>query len=264
MKVTEVDCPKQTIFEPRDTGIKLGKKGKIKWIGSKCHIVETAIKGEINLITGMIQQEAHASDHKIHEKLNKENNKIGLKPEKVFADGNYISSESIRNYRENNQELMGYVGSNTSKKDERFKLEKFAIDFDKKEAVCPMNKKSRKYTIAKSGDYNIYFDKNDCMICENFNDCAEAKSKNARRLHLNKYYDLLRERRKEQKEKDFKDEMKVRAQVEATISELVRFHGLRKAKYKNEEGRQMQFYLSASALNTKRLIKILTYGKKIA
>ncbi len=65
----------------------------------------------------------------------------------------------------------------------------------------------------------------------------------------------LQRHRKEQKSKKFKREMKVRAQVEGTISELVRFHGLRKAKYKDETGRQLQYLLSACGLNVKRLLK---------
>lgn len=109
LKVTEIECPKQTIFEPHDPSLKLGKKGKTSWVGSKCHIVETAVKGEINLITGMIQQEAKASDQKIHDKYRDENKRNELNPEKIYADGNYISSESIKNYRYNGQELMGYI-----------------------------------------------------------------------------------------------------------------------------------------------------------
>jgi hypothetical protein len=44
-------------------------------------------------------------------------------------------------------------------------------------------------------------------------------------------YDYVRERRKLQETAAFRDEMKVRAQVEGTISEGVRFMGLRYAKY---------------------------------
>lgn len=264
LKVTEIECPKQTIFEPRDTSVKLGKKGKISWVGSKCHIVETAVRGEINLITGMIQQGCKASDQKIHNKLNEENEKLKLKPKKIFADGNYISSESIKNYRENNQELMGYIGYDRTKKHIDFKQDKFQIDFDKKEAVCPSGKKSRKYSVLKDGDYNIYFDKKDCLNCQNFKDCAETKKRKSKRLLINKNFDILQERRIKQQEKDFKEEMKVRAQVEGTISELVIKHGLRKAKYKGEDGRQLQFYLSGGALNIKRIIRLINNEKKVA
>ena len=75
-------------------------------------------------------------------------------------------------------------------------------------------------------------------------------------------YDYLQRRRKEQKTKKFKEEMKVRAQVEGTISELVRFHGLRKTKYKGEMGRQLQYLLSACGLNVKRLLKMIKNTNK--
>jgi len=55
----------------------------------------------------------------------------------------------------------------------------------------------------------------------------------------------------------------IRAQVEGTISEAVRFHGLRKAKYKGESGHRLQFYLTGAALNVKRLIKVLNNGRDL-
>jgi transposase len=264
LKVTEIECPKQTIFEPSDPSVKLGKKGKISWVGSKCHIVETAVKGNINIITGMIQQEAKAGDRLIHPLLNNENNRNGLKPEKIFADGNYISSGAINNYREKNQELMGYIGKDVSKKDEEYKTDKFKIDIINKTAVCPEGKKSINHSKLKNGDYTIYFDKNDCTNCNKINKCVTEKKKIKRKIHIIKHYDILLERRKIQKEKYFKKEMKVRAQIESTISELVRKHGLRKIKYKGETGRQMQFYLSGCALNVKRIIRLINNREKAA
>jgi hypothetical protein len=57
--------------------------------------------------------------------------------------------------------------------------------------------------------------------------------------------------------------MSVRAQVEGTISEATRFHGLRKVKYKEEKGQQLQFYLVAAALNVKRIIKTILFGRNL-
>ena len=264
LKVTEIERPKQTIFEPHDPSLKLGKKGKASWVGSKCHVVETARKGEINLITGMIQQEAKASDQKIHDKYKSENKRNGLKPEKIYADGNYISSESINNYRENEQELMGYIGKDTSERHDDFKNEKFDVDFKNKTAVCPEGKKSEKWSELKDGSFCIHFKKEECQNCPKFKLCVGEGNEKKRTLHICRYFDTLIERRNEQKREDFKKEMKVRAQVEGNISELVRFHGLRRVKYKGEAGRQLQFYFSGSALNVKRIIKILINGKKTA
>jgi len=57
--------------------------------------------------------------------------------------------------------------------------------------------------------------------------------------------------------------MSVRAQIEGTISEGTRFHGLRHAKYRGKAGHQMQFYLTGAAINVKRLIKAITKGGEI-
>ena len=51
--------------------------------------------------------------------------------------------------------------------------------------------------------------------------------------------------------------MKVRAQIEGTISEAVRYHGLRYKKYKGVLGDKLQFYFTGAAINLKRLIKAI-------
>ncbi len=84
-----------------------------------------------------------------------------------------------------------------------------------------------------------------------------------RTLNINKYYEYIRERRREQKTEGFRQKMRVRAQVEGTISEAKRFLGFRYAKYKGEVGHQLQFYLTGAALNVKRLIKALNNGREL-
>jgi len=258
--VEEVQSPKQTIFDPRDTSLKMGMKGKTSWVGSKCHIVETAVKGKRNFITGMIYQKASGSDQKIHDKYREINNKSKLQPEKIFADQNYISGESIFNYQKNNQELLGIIGSDNSKKANEFKLNKFEIDMETLTAVCPMKKKSEKYSKMKDGSYNIYFAYDDCTKCIHTLECAQTGKDKKRRLHVNQYYEQIRERRLLQVTESFRKSMSVRAQVEGTISETVRELGLRFAKYHGEDGHQFQFYMTGAALNVKRLIKAMTKG----
>lgn len=101
LEVEEITRPKQTIFDPRDTSIQLGRKGKKSWVGSKCHIVETAEAGKINYITNMIYQTAHRHDRGVHEQIRTENQRLGLHPPKLFADTNYISGEAIKKSRDN-------------------------------------------------------------------------------------------------------------------------------------------------------------------
>lgn len=262
--VEEIQSPKQTIFDPRDTSLKMGVKGKTSWVGSKCHIVETAVKGKRNFITGMIYQKSNVSDQRIHYQYIEVNNKSKLQPEKIFADQNYISGESIFNYQKNNQELLGIIGSDNSKKVAEFKLSKFEIDMKALTAVCPMEKKSEKYSTMKDGSYNIYFAYNDCVKCDHKLECAQTGKDKKRRLHVNQYYEQIRERRLLQETESFRKSMSVRAQVEGTISEAVRELGLRFAKYHGEKGHQFQFYMTGAALNVKRLIKAMSKGMNMS
>ncbi len=264
IEVEDIQSPNQTIFNPRDTSLKLGKKSKKSWVGSKCHIVETADKGKVNFITGMLYQKANENDQKIHDSLINNNKSKGLKPAKIFADQNYISGKKIHDYIKKGQELMGRIGSDTSKKPEAFKLNKFKIDMESKSARCPLGKKSEKYKINKDGDLDIYFSKSDCTVCSNFIECVGIDNKGKlRRLRVNKYYKYIIERRAVQETEIFKNKMRVRAQVEGTISEMARKNGLRYAKYEGEAGHQLQFYFTGAALNVKRILKALTTGREI-
>ena len=65
--VRETPSPKQTIFDPCDLSIKLGRKGTCSWVGSKCHVVEAAEGGKVNFITDMIYQPANEYDGKVHD-----------------------------------------------------------------------------------------------------------------------------------------------------------------------------------------------------
>jgi transposase len=82
IEVEEINRPKQSIFDPRDTSLNLGIKGKTSWVGSKCHIAETSVKGKKNFITGMFYQKANEGDQKIHDRFIANNDKSGLKPKK--------------------------------------------------------------------------------------------------------------------------------------------------------------------------------------
>ncbi len=264
VEVEEIQTPKQTIFDPRDPSIKLGKKGKRSWVGSKCHVVETAEKGKVNFITDMIYQKSNEDDSKIHGKVKEGNEQKGLKPEKLYVDGSYISGAYIYDYRENGQELMGYMKGSSSRKPEDFKLDKFSIDMGTMKATCPAGQVSVKSTIKKNGDINIFFSKTTCMRCPYFNECVGINATCKRRiLQINPYHEYIQERRREQKTEEFKKEMSVRAQIEGTISEATRFLGLRYAKYKGETGHKLQFYLTGAALNVKRLIKALNNGRDL-
>jgi transposase len=255
IEVEEVECPKQTIFEPREPDLKLGKKGKLSWVGEKCHIVETAEKGEVNFILDMVPQRAQESDQKMHPELMGRNESKGLNPEKVYVDGNYLSGKSIKEYEEKGQILMGYIQEGSTNKPEGFQTKDFKIDMKQQKAICPKGEVSSRWTYYKKRKfYKIYFTCQQCRNCACLSQCVTDRS-GRRQLQLGEDYVFTAKRREEQEAKEFRAEMSVRAQIEGTISAAVRNHGLRKIKYKGPKGRQLQYYMSACALNFCRMVK---------
>lgn len=258
LEVEEITRPKQTVFDPRDTSIQLGRKGKASWVGSKCHIVETAEAGKTNYITNMIYQTAHHHDRSVHETIRKENERLDLHPRKLFADTNYVSGEAIKIARENGTELMGYMQGVGSKREKEFLPDAFKIDMQNLTAVCPAGHRNRSARIdGLRGDRTFTFDPQTCQSCGFFDRCVRSTSKKtkSRKLLVHEHYEYVRERRKQQKRSGFKKQMRVRAQVEGTISEAIRFHGLRFARYRGELGHELQFYLTGAAINMKRIAK---------
>ena len=128
---------------------------------------------------------------------------------------------------------------------------------ENRKAICPANHESSCFSEFKDGTIAIRFDKSTCIQCKNFELCVGKNKEKKRILKITKYHDYIKNRRKEQKTKKFKNQMKVRAQVEGTISEAVRFHGLRYKKYKGVLGDKLQFYLTGAAINFKRLTKAI-------
>ncbi len=55
----------------------------------------------------------------------------------------------------------------------------------------------------------------------------------------------------------FKEDMKLRPPIEGKLSELTRYHGLRRARYRGLSKVSLQCYFTAAAVNIKRWVKIL-------
>jgi hypothetical protein len=225
--------------------------------------VETAEGGKINFITDMIYQQANGHDGNIHDQLLSDNKRAGLEPKKLFADSNYLSGELIKRYRDHGQELMGYMQGYAGR-EKAFQTEAFEVDIENRQAVCPAGHRSIKSGCEKPDIIIIYFDSKRCGACEFFYRCVRMNNKSATRrlIKIRPYYEFRRERRLAQQTDWFRKEMRVRAQVEGTISEGTRFHGLRYARYRGKDGHQLQFYQVGAAINMKRFVRAIGETEK--
>ena len=76
-----------------------------------------------------------------------------------------------------------------------------------------------------------------------------------RTLAVGEHHTILQARRQEQQTKPFQQRMKHRNAIEGTQSELVRAHGLRRARYRGLPKAKLQNYFIGAACNIKRWLR---------
>ena len=72
---------------------------------------------------------------------------------------------------------------------------------------------------------------------------------------VGEHHTILQARRQEQQTAEFKARMKHRNAIEGTQSELVRAHGLRRARYRGLAKTKLQNYFIGAACNVKRWLR---------
>lgn len=75
-----------------------------------------------------------------------------------------------------------------------------------------------------------------------------------------KHYDLVIEAKEYNKTQDFKDDMKERAHIEPKNAEMKRFHGMGITRYWGRSKVNVQFIITAIAVNVKRLANVIGSG----
>jgi IS5 family transposase len=85
-----------------------------------------------------------------------------------------------------------------------------------------------------------------------------------RTILVGEHHSALQARRLEQKTEAFAKEMKHRNGIEGTQSELVRAHGIRRARYRGLAKVRLQNYFAAAACNVKRWINRKVWNLKQA
>ncbi len=152
--------------------------------------------------------------------------------------------------------LRGDVRQGNSSRLEGFGLRDFEIDIERHQAICPAGKKQVGWVKAKPRGKNLIAHRvrfgTRCQSCPSFGPNLCTDRLKGRCLGISAYHPLIQARRREAESEAFKREMQIRAGIEATVSELVRKHGLC-ARYRGRRKNQLQTLLIATATNLKRL-----------
>jgi hypothetical protein len=251
-----VTCTER-IVTPHDPGVRAGEKRGKPWHGDKVHVTETAEPAGPNVITDVTTAPAPSGDAAALPQIRQQLAAHDRLPAEQYVDSGYISGTQLAQSQAAGIELVGPPLADTSTN--QFKIADFAIDRVARRATCPAGHRAVKWSVRTDRDgsraANIQFAAATCAACPLREQCTTSRS--GRSLHLSAHYELLVARRAEARTDAFRERMRARPAIEATLSELVRGHGLRRHRYRGEAKRHFEHLLKGAACNLKRLARAL-------
>jgi transposase len=270
--------PAGAVHNPHDPEAQWAAKGQGKnrkeHVGYKVQVAETVVEGPLekgeptrNFITAIATQPAIGSDDAGLPLVEAEQAAMGLeKPSTWYVDGAYVSAQGLAQAQSEGRELIG-PAQPSPKKEGRFSVEDFQLHVEERKGVCPAGKENTqcsRLVEETTGKVSYRFEwSTHCHDCPLRGQCL-GKGQTHRSVVVGQHHTLLQARRQEQRSKEFKDKAKARNAIEGTGSELVRGHGLRRARYRGLAKMRLQNYLIGAACNIKRWISRLIWLAKQA
>ena len=258
----------QNPHDPDATYAAKGKGGQKKeHVGYKVQVAETVNEAVLapgeptgNFISGMVTHAARESDEEGAQKMEQEQQALGLdKPPVQYVDAAYISTQKLVAAAAEGRELIGPAAPPANNNDGRFTSAAFQVQVEQRKAVCPAgqaNTQCSRLEEKATGriSYRFEWDTSTCTVCPLRQQCIKTEHPH-RALVVSEHHTILQARRQEQQTKPFQQRMKHRNAIEGTQSELVRAHGLRRARYRGLAKARLQNYFIGAACNIKRWLR---------
>jgi hypothetical protein len=257
------------VQNPHEPDATYGAKGqgqhKKEHVGYKVQVAETVCEATLapgeptrNFLTGIVPHPACQSDAAGSLLMEAEQAAMGLaKPPVQYVDAAYVSTQKLLQAQAEGRELIGPAPS-AVQKDGRFTVEDFRIKVEERQAICPAGKTNTQCSRleeAASGKVSYRFEFGaQCHDCPLRQRCV-GQDQRHRGLTVGEHHTVLQARRQEQQTDAFKERMKHRNAIEGTQSELVRAHGLRRARYRGLPKVKLQNYFMGAACNVKRWLR---------
>jgi transposase len=250
-----------------------GKERK-DWIGYKVQVAEsigpepkTKTEPERNFLTSLVTQNATQSDEAGLLATMEAQSLSGLAaPAELYVDGAYVSAAGLVQAREEGRELVG-PAQPSGHKGKGNRTEDFEVNVEARRAICPAGKENTQCSRLEekqSGKVSYRFEwSTHCHDCPLRAQCVGVGQKH-RTLVVGEHHTMLQQRRQEQATEAFKQRMHLRNGIEGAQSELVRAHGLRRARYRGKAKLDLQIQFIGAACNIKRWLRVLAWEAKMA
>jgi hypothetical protein len=259
----------ERVQNPHDAEATYAVKGqgahKKEHIGFKVQVAETVSEAVLapgeptrNFLTGIVTHRAHESDEAGEVKMEQEQAAMGqAKPPVQYVDGAYVSAQKLAQAHAEGREIIG-PAQPAPRQAGRFSVEDFQVQVEQRQAVCPAGKSSlqcSRLAEEATGKVSYRFEwSTHCHACPQRDHCL-GQDQRHRTLVVGEHHTVLQARRQEQQTEAFQARMKQRNAIEGTQSELVRGHGLRRARSRGLAKARLQNYFIGAACNVKRWIR---------
>jgi transposase len=262
----------QQILSPYDPQARGAKKRTKPWFGYRVHFTESCDEDQPHLITNVQTDLAPSQDYNATLLIQHALKQRDLLPSQHFADSAYVSGPLLITTREIfGLDLIGPVLPDTSwqaEAREGFDLPNFQIDWPVQQVTCPRGKTSiywhPTFDRAQKPVIAVRFSGKDCQPCPDRAQCTQAKAHGRfMSLRPQKEHEAIQQARAYQQTEAFKEQYKVRAGVEGTISQSVVALGMRRSRYRGLARSHLQHLGTAAAINLKRAVNWL-WGKPLA
>jgi transposase len=257
----------QRLNTPYDEDARYSAKHTTEWIGYKAHFTETCEDDQVHLITQVETTSAVVQDVTMAPKIHTALSDKGLLPRQHLMDAGYVTADLlVEAKRDFAVEVCGPV-----KKDVRwqansgqgFGLSEFKVDWEAKSVTCPRGQKSSVWSEQRNAYQQeviqVRFKPAVCRACPDQAKCTRSK-RGARSLVMRPQaqHTALQQLRKDQDTPEFRQRYAKRSGIEGTISQGVRAHDVRHARYIGLAKTHLQMVATATAMNLHRLFDWLT------
>jgi transposase len=197
---------------PYETDARYATKRSVTWVGYKAHLTETCDENTPHLITHVETTASTVQDVEVVNDIHSDLKQLGCLPDQHIADMGYNSAGLFIDSQKNYQiDLITPVRDDRSwqfREGTGFDVAQFEIDWEKKQATCPMGKVSSSWTPCppRRGHDVIYikFRAPDCCECEAKPVCTKAKRRTIS-VQTKEIHEFLKQKRAFQQTQDFRD-----------------------------------------------------------
>ncbi len=185
-----------------------------------------------------------------------EQHPLGLRPTKLLADAKYGSVANITGLGEMGTDLVAPL-KRRPRRYGTFGADEFTYLPDEDRLRCPAGRLSR-FRVRMASSLRFRFAEEDCRACSLRTRCLSgSEAQRFRSVDLPRNHRTVQRLRDYMKTESFKEEMKRRQGIEAKIAELVRWHGMRRARYRGLAKVNLQCLFTALVVNIKRWINLI-------